>query len=267
MLNRANLSILQVMVQKWLLLLLLLPTLSHAQDTIQAMHAPRWRVELSGGIAFPQIIGDDKKVHKHLPYPNSAPYYIPTGTSIPQFISGLKVMRRDSSFEYGLGVQALNLKFRGPWGGDTSHVTSAPAYAIDQDVYLARPAIPLTAFFNYHHHINKAYAFVGLSAGCVFAQGRETKDVGAMVFPEVYDIYFRNGVGYVIGGQLGFRCELGHHFDVGAEVSANYVHLPLKQGTSELSYTYNLFYFPVKGYLGYSFGKTSTKEPKQAPAN
>ena len=234
------------------MLLLFTPGLCQAQDTVQVKHAPHWRVELSGGIAFPQTFGDDKKVPHHKPYPNSAPFYIPTGTSFPQAIGGLKLMRQDSSFEYGLGVQALNLKFRGGWSGDTSMVTSAPSFTITQNVYLARPAIPLTAFFNYHHHLSKAYAFVGLSAGCVFAQGRETKDVNDMVFPEEYDIYFRNGVGFVIGGQLGFRKSLGN-FDLGMEVAANYMHLPLKQGTSETPFVYNLFYFPVKGYVGYSF--------------
>ena len=215
-------------------------------------HAQHWRVEASGGIAIPHVPGGDKRVPHKGPYLSKAPFDIPTGQPVVKATGGLRLMRRDSSVEYGIGVQSLILKFKGRSEVDTIQRPYGHGIPVEQYTYLARPAIPVTAFFNYCHHRSKAHAFIGLSAGVVFAQGREMKDVSELLYYEDFDIYFQDATGYTIGGQLGFRRTLGK-FDLGMELAANFVHLPLKQGTSNTSYVYNLVYFPVKGYVGYSF--------------
>jgi hypothetical protein len=208
--------------------------------------AQNWRVEASGGFSMTAAMGHSQRVP-----PPHAPFSIMEINTEDQIISpigGLRVARRDSMFEYGIGVQITTFKFSGYSAVDTGGRHFFPA----QKTYLANPGIPLTAFFNYGHLTRKAYAFVGLSAGVFFAQGKEMKDANELRYYEDFDIYFHDAVGYTIGGQLGFRRSLGK-IDFGLELAMNFVHLALKQGESNTSYNYNVFYFPVKGFIGYSF--------------
>src|SRR5947209_173044 len=74
----------------------------------QAQH---WRVQASGGIAAPDVFGTDQRILTHGPYLTNAPFFINTeNDAVLKSIGGLKLMRHDSAFEYGIGVQALTIK-------------------------------------------------------------------------------------------------------------------------------------------------------------
>jgi hypothetical protein len=232
------------------LLLLLVPSLCQAQKL------PRWRVEASAGIFAPQVLGGSIVLP---PYLVNGGYMVPhsnnmiwTDVFVLKPIGGIRIMRQDSNFEYGVGVQALTIKFNGPESIDTNVYTNEPYVAVEQHTYIARPAIPITAFFNFGDHWRKLYALVGLNAGIVLARGKDMQDANTLTDYHNFDIYFHDCLGYQIGGQIGFRRSYGKT-DIGLELAANWAHLPLTQGTSNYRYNCNVLYFPVKGYLGYTF--------------
>ncbi len=215
-------------------------------------NAQHWRIEGSAGVAVPHLMNVRSKLLPRSLYNAMTLPDIYIERSLIRPIAGLRLMRRDSAYEYGVGVQSMVIKYSGYRWVDTGNGNNGKSLAVNQFVYLARPALPVTAFFNYTHQRRSSHAFIGLNAGIILAQGRQMKDFNELKTYENFEIYFQNGLGYTLGGQIGFRRVFGA-VDVGLELSANYVHLPLRQGSSNRSFDYNLLYFPVKGFIGYSF--------------
>jgi hypothetical protein len=213
--------------------LFILPCFSYAQH---------WRIEGNGGIAVPAMSKELSTVRRP-PYTSTQnrPVEIPTDIDAISAMVGLKLMRRDSSSEYGLGVSMMPIHFKEWRPGSTSY----------NHAYIARPAIPITAFYNYCPRRRRTYAFVGLNAGIIIARGRDAVDAGMLNANDKFTVYFNDGVGYTFGGQLGVRRALGH-FDAGLQLQMNYAYLSLTQGTSRDQYSLNLFYFPVLLFVGYS---------------
>lgn len=79
-----------------------------------------------------------------------------------------------------------------------------------------------------------------------------SKNVSDLKYYEDFEIYFQDAVGFTAGLQLGFHRFFGP-LDLGLELAGNYIHLPLKQGTAEYPYDYNVFVLPVTALVGYSF--------------
>jgi hypothetical protein len=210
--------------------------------------AQHWRIEASGGIAKPSVVGERKRIP---PADSNAIHGLPF-INTPQGVWGstasLKVMRRDSVIEYGLGVCVLPLK----GGGAYEYHNGIDTFLVTQEVYLAKPAFPVIAFFNYYHQLRKTYAYLGLHAGVVFTSGKATRDASLLADSMDHTIYFQNSTGYIVGTQIGVRRCFGR-VDAGIEVTGSWLHLALEQGISRTRYSYDILSFPMQLSIGYTF--------------
>ena len=116
--------------------------------------------------------------------------------------------------------------------------------------YLADPAIPVTAMINYTHHRGRSNAFIGASAGLVYAAGKVTENFDAIDYRSSLTLHYNSGAGYTLGLQAGYRRNLAR-VDFGFQLQASYVHLSLRHGTEEAQYGFSLMYFPVQLYICY----------------
>jgi hypothetical protein len=225
-------------MQSILLLLLLLATGT-------AVDAQHWRAVLSAGGATPVLLSYSKFTRPPRLYTNDSIIELPEGRGVLQPVVGLKVMWRDSVFEYGIGAQMHRIVFSG--GGDINGVP------VTQRIILASPAIPITAIANYCHHRGKENGYIGVNAGVVYALGKNMRDAQGMRITEDFDVYFHDGlVGYTFGIQLGYRRTFGR-FDVGWQLAGSFMHLSVTQGVSNHPYTYKVLTLPVQMFVGYSF--------------
>lgn len=211
--------------------------------------AQKWRLEFNAGA----VVSSDLRPEKDIEpisrlYRTNAPPTIPSDRGVLHAIGGLKLMRCDSAIEYGISINAFPIHFQDVTAKDTG----GGLFTIDHQAYLAKPAIPVRAFINYNHHRSQRYGYIGANAGVVIARGKDMQNANELSYYDNFKIYFHNAVGYTFGGQLGYR-RAWKQIDIGGELSANFIHLSLNQGTSRASYKYNLLYFPLQLYIGYSF--------------
>jgi hypothetical protein len=211
--------------------------------------AQRWRAEISGGITTPALVKASKFTTTPSPYTNDSIFELPDDQGVLQAVWGLKLMRRDSAFEYGIAMQVHKItiasqKSYGMQGGGS--------VSPKQRAVLANPAIPLTAFLNYTHHRGRENAYVGLNAGVVFAPGKDMMDAQGLRYYQEFDVYFNKGTGYTYGIQCGYRRTFGK-LDAGFQLGMNYMHLELTQGVSQHEYKYAILTLPVQVYFGYTF--------------
>lgn len=210
--------------------------------------AQRWRAEVSGGVHTPALLAASKFTKNPSPYSNDSLFDLPNDRGVPQAVWGLKLMRRDSAFEYGIAMQLHKITI----DEQRSYEMRGRRLSPEQRLVLASPAIPLTAFLNYTHHRSAANAYIGVNAGVVFAIGKDMMDAQGLQYYQDYEVYFHNGTGYTYGIQCGFRRTFGK-LDAGLQLGMNFLHLPLTQGVTRHEYTYRVLTLPVQAYVGYTF--------------
>lgn len=199
--------------------------------------AQRWRVQLSGG-----LVTSVNLTFKRVQYANNFSWDGAGHFGARDYSAGLSLMRCDTNYEYGIGVQMLPVHFK-----DVKNINNGN---YSHQTYIADPAYPITAIYNYGQYRKKGYVFGGVNAGIVVSSGRVTENFSDINLLSDLTIYYTGGFGYTIGMQMGYRRHVDR-FDFGIQFMANYMRLTVRHGTSPEQHSFSLAYLPMQLYLGY----------------
>lgn len=162
-----------------------------------------------------------------------------------------------SVWQVGLKLDAQQIRVRGiiynnmvMYLGNELH-SFAPLK--QQTIRLAEPAVSPMLFINRKLNFSKSHLYFGVCAGPAFTiiQPERSSYNG--------DVYLPKGVGYTVGGQIGYTRDISKRFSLNAELSGRYYNISItdRQGKTN-SYevtSWEDIVAPITIGLRYNFGR------------